>query len=73
MLQSLDDGLEQQTVEDAIKFVISKVQENCKIGKIYKKTLDSDKEYFSSYIHNQLRPNIGKIGSVVHLEGEEIH
>lgn len=63
----IDDSVSSQNFEDGLKFLISKVQENCKIGRVYQRRR-GEGEVFGSYVHNHLKPGIGKIGSIVMLE-----
>lgn len=64
----LDTGVSTQNVEDGIKFLISKVQENCKLGRIYQRKHEEN-QVFAHYVHNHLKQGVGKIGSVVLLDG----
>jgi len=51
-------------VEDAIKFVISKTQENCNLVRVAKSSFDeSQGEVLATYLHNKYTPEVGKIGS----------
>jgi translation elongation factor EF-Ts len=65
LLTSLDPELPSQTIEEAIKFVISKTQENCQLARIFRTTFDEKQgEVVASYLHNKLSPNVGRIGAV---------
>jgi hypothetical protein len=35
LLKSLDSDVATQTIEEGIKYVISKTQENCRLNKVY--------------------------------------
>jgi len=53
--------------------VISKVQENCQIGGLYQRTYDPKKgEAFGAYVHNHIKPGIGKIGALVYLKYDNL-
>eukprot|EP00997_Jenningsia_sp_PLL12_P004669 NODE_1951_length_1027_cov_75.643149_g1584_i0.p1 GENE.NODE_1951_length_1027_cov_75.643149_g1584_i0~~NODE_1951_length_1027_cov_75.643149_g1584_i0.p1 ORF type:complete len:163 (+),score=42.45 NODE_1951_length_1027_cov_75.643149_g1584_i0:471-959(+) len=65
--QAMDKNTSEQTVEDGVKFLISKVQENCKLGRVYQRKLEEN-QVFGSYLHNKVSTEIGKIGSVVLLQ-----
>lgn len=66
---SLDKEVAKQTVEDGIKFVISKTQENCQLARVYKANFDQDKgHYCATYLHNSSSDRIGKIGTVFLLK-----
>lgn len=65
LLASLDDEIPHQTIEEGIKFVISKTQENCQLSRVFRANFDSQKgEILATYLHNKLQPNVGKIGSL---------
>ena len=62
---SLDAEMAEQTIEEGIKHVISKTQENCQLARLYKTQFDSAKgQVCASYLHNKSADNIGKIGTV---------
>jgi len=65
MLESLDtDTNHAMNIEDAIKFVISKTQENCNLVRAVKSQFDeSNGEVMASYLHSKYTPEVGKIGS----------
>ena len=59
-----------QTIEEGIKYVISKTQENCKLSKVYQRKWDpAQGEILHSYVHNPAKVSanfaLGKIGSLV--------
>ena len=65
LLASLDPDVKSQTIEEAIKFVISKTQENCQLARIFKTSFsERNGEVVATYLHNKLSPGIGKIGAV---------
>lgn len=69
MLRSVDPDVATQTMEEAIKFTGAKTQENCQIARIFKSSWDSSKgEVAQTYLHNQVKPGVGKIGSIFVLE-----
>ena len=37
LVRSLDSDMPTQTIEEGIKYVISKTQENCKLSKVYQR------------------------------------
>jgi hypothetical protein len=59
------DSPTQQTILDGIKFTISKTQENCQLQRVFKATWKPENgEVLHAYLHNKVRPGIGKIGSI---------
>ena len=59
-------------MEEGIKHVIAKTQENCRITKVYQKKWDPDQgEVMAAYVHNPVDANteilLGKIGSLIML------
>lgn len=65
----LDHDLKQQNIEDGIKFIISKTQENCKLARVYQRSWNSDSgEVLHGYVHNPDTVNnvlIGKIATSI--------
>jgi translation elongation factor EF-Ts len=54
-----------QSIQEGIKFIISKTQENCQLQRVFKTQWHPSKgEVLHSYLHNKIKPGIGKIGSV---------
>jgi len=65
LAESLDTDVASQTIEDAIKFTISKTQENCQLQRVLKIDWNpSDGQVAHTYLHNKVKPGVGKIGSV---------
>ena len=65
VLASLDEDVPEQTIEEAIKFVISKTQENCQLARVFKtKFNEKEGEVIATYLHNKLTQSVGKIGAV---------
>ena len=63
--KSLDPAVEKQSIQEGIKFVISKTQENCQLARVFKAQFDSGKgQVCSTYLHNKSAPGIGKIASI---------
>lgn len=61
----LDPDMGSQTIEEGIKYVISKTQENCKLARVFRANYSTnDGDVLATYLHNKLSDNIGKIGSV---------
>lgn len=76
LVRSLDADMPQQTIEDGIKYVISKTQENCRVNKLYQRSWNPEVgESMYSYIHNPLRSSTnmvyGKIGSLTLLKASD--
>lgn len=70
LIRPLDNEVSSQTIEEGIKYIISKTQENCKLNKVYQRTWNPEKgEILHSYVHNPARSTVdyslGKIGSLV--------
>ena len=70
LLKSLDADVPSQTIEEGIKYVISKTQENCKLQKVYQRRWNpADGEVLHSYVHNPAKSTsnfaLGKIGALV--------
>ena len=68
--KSLDADVGSQTIEDGIKYIISKTQENCKLTKVYQRQWDPEQgEVLHSYVHNPHKSSdnfaLGKIGALV--------
>ena len=53
------------TVEDSLKNLISKVGENIVIRRLQYLIKESDDCFFSSYTHNEVNNDLGKIGSLI--------
>lgn len=54
-----------QSIQEGIKYIISKTQENCQLQRVFKTTWTPEKgEVLHSYLHNKIKPGVGKIGSV---------
>ncbi|CDW84465.1 elongation factor ts [Stylonychia lemnae] len=68
----LDSDLQSQTLEDGIKYIISKTQENCKLAKIYQRTWNPEEgQIMHSYIHNPQQINsmlFGKLGTAILMQ-----
>lgn len=63
--KSLDPDLPSQTIEDGVKHVISKTQENCNLLRVFRSNVSADKgEVCGTYLHSKYTPEIGKIGSL---------
>lgn len=74
LLASLDNSISSQTMEEGIKYTISKTQENCQLVKVFKSSWNPDEgEALQAYVHAQTAKGsgIGKIGSVIHLARED--
>ena len=59
-----------QSIEEAVKFLNSKTQENCKIDRIMQLSWNPEAgEAIASYVHSQTAAGsgLGKIGSVIGL------
>eukprot|EP00347_Sterkiella_histriomuscorum_P020319 403338266 len=71
----LDHDLKEQTIEEGIKYVISKTQENVRLAKIYQRQWNpSEGEILNAYVHNPEllhKVTIGKIGSSVLMKAED--
>lgn len=69
LIRSLDSDVASQTIEEGIKHVISKTQENCRLSKVYQRQWHPEQgEVIHPYIHNLSRAAnfaLGKIGSLV--------
>lgn len=70
LVRSLDADVGSQTIEEGIKYIISKTQENCQLKKVYQRRWDpSQGEVIHSYVHNPARSAagfaLGKIGALV--------
>jgi len=64
-LTSLDPEVSSQNIQDGIKFVISKTQENCQLSRVFRTEFDTSKgEVLATYLHNKVNPRVGKIGTV---------
>ena len=65
LLTSLDPEVSSQNIQDGIKFVISKTQENCQLSRVFRTEFDSSKgEVLATYLHNKVNQRVGKIGTV---------
>lgn len=65
LADSLDPDVAAQSMEDGIKFTISKTQENCQLARVYKtKYSTAQGEVLETYLHNKVLPGVGKIGTV---------
>jgi len=75
LLQSLDADAGEQTIDDGVKFVNSKTQENCQVSRVFKTRWDQSKgEVLQTYLHNKVQPGVGKIGSIFLLDcGNSAH
>ena len=63
-MESLDEDVATQTIEEGIKYTISKTQENCQLAGVYKSSWEpSQGEVLSTYLHNRVMPGVGKIGA----------
>jgi elongation factor Ts len=74
LVTPLDDGVTSQSIEEGIKYVIAKTQENCQLVKIMKLKWNPDEgDVLQAYIHSQTSKDsgMGKIGSVVHLTRQD--
>ena len=76
LIKSLDADMLSQTIEEGIKYVISKTQENCKLTKVYQRSWNPEEgEILHSYVHNPARTNgiisLGKIGALVFLKAQD--
>lgn len=61
----LDDAVPSQNIEDGVKFVISKTQENCQMAKVFQAAWNEQNgQVCATYLHNRSADHIGKIGSV---------
>lgn len=61
----LDPDQSEQTIEEGIKFVISKTQENCNLVRAFRTNFNEEQgEVIATYLHNKLTPEVGKIGSL---------
>lgn len=70
LIRSLDSDMQSQTIEEGIKHIISKTQENCKLTKVYQRQWDPEQgEILHSYVHNPHKSTgqmaLGKIGALV--------
>ena len=69
LIKSLDQDVASQTIEDGIKHIIAKTQENCKLRKIYQRTWNpAEGEVLHSYVHNPKiveATSLGKVGALV--------
>jgi translation elongation factor EF-Ts len=68
--KSLDADVATQTIEEGIKHIISKTQENCKLTKVYQRQWDPEQgEILHSYVHNPHKQTndlfLGKIGALI--------
>lgn len=73
-MTSLDDGVSSQSIEDGLKYTISKTQENVQLVKVFKQSWNPEEgEAMQAYIHAQTSKGsgIGKIGSIVHLKRDD--
>ena len=69
LVESLDPDQADQSMEEGIKYTISKTQENCQLSRVYKTQYDpSQGQVLCSYLHNQVLPGVGKIGTTFLLE-----
>ena len=61
----MDPEVSSQNIQDGIKFVISKTQENCQLSRVFRTEFDSSKgEVLATYLHNKVNQRVGKIGTV---------
>jgi translation elongation factor EF-Ts len=70
LLRSLDSDMASQTIEEGIKHIISKTQENCKLSKVYQRQWHPEQgDFLHPYVHNPTtKPSgfiLGKTGSLV--------
>jgi elongation factor Ts len=68
-LKGIDSQFASMSILDGLKHVISKTQENCKIGQfnVYEY---SEKDTIGTYLHNSINHNIGIKGSYVVLNSK---
>ena len=74
MVSPLDSDVASQTIEDGLKYTISKTQENIQLVKVFQAAWNpSEGEVMQAYIHGQTEKGsgIGKIGTIVHLSRED--
>ena len=74
LVTPLDSGVSQQTIEDGLKFTISKTQENVQLVKVFKGRWNPDEgEVLQAYVHGQTTKGsgMGKIGTIMHLKRED--
>ena len=71
LIRSLDADIASQTIEEGIKHIISKTQENCKLNKVYQRSWNPEEgEIMHSYVHNPIKQStptlsLGKVGALV--------
>ena len=74
LLLPLDEGVSCQSIEEGLKYTISKTQENVQIVSVFQKKWNPDEgDVMAAYIHGQTEPDsgLGKIGSIIHLSRED--
>lgn len=74
LARPIDDSVASQNIEEGLKYVISKTQENVQLVKVFKTNWNpSEGEALHAYIHGQTQKGsgMGKIGSVVHLSRQD--
>jgi translation elongation factor EF-Ts len=77
LLKSLDSDVATQTIEEGIKYVISKTQENCRLNKVYQRAWSpSEGEVLAPYLHNPKTVGggslqLGKVGALVFLKADD--
>ena len=56
---------DKQSIDEGIKFVISKTQENCQLVKVLKSEVVAEEgQVLQTYLHNKVKDGMGKIGVV---------
>lgn len=70
MVESLDKDMASQTIEDGLKYTISKTQENVQLVKAFQINWNPEEgEVLQAYIHGQTEKGsgMGRIGTLIHL------
>mmetsp|Transcript_12945 Transcript_12945/g.21901 ORF Transcript_12945/g.21901 Transcript_12945/m.21901 type:complete len:233 (+) Transcript_12945:31-729(+) len=74
LVEPLDSGVASQNIEEGLKHIIAKTQENVQLVKVFQMNWNpSEGEVVHAYVHGQTQKGsgMGKIGSLVHLARED--
>jgi len=66
---SLDPDDQNPTIDQTLKFLISKTQENSRLAGVYQTKWDKQAgQVMSAYLHGQTEAGVGKLGSIFLLD-----